>query len=163
MAMEGSNGKKVAIAVVLLALAGGFAYSRMQKLTPSAAINNGQSEDYDPAQQADFKKIAEAAKITPEQQKKLDTARENRDFGAMRDILTTDQRKIMAEQFQARRAGQAARRAAQETKAKAALGEEQYKRYQEKRQEMRSRWGGGQRGGGNRQGGNTSNSGGPRT
>jgi hypothetical protein len=159
MASEGSNGKKIAIAVVLLAVAGGFAYSRMQKLTPTAAINNGQSEDIDPRQQADFKQIQEAAHITSEQQKKIDAARESGDFRAMRDILTTDQRKIVQEQFQSRRAEMAARRAAQETKAKSALGEEQYKRYQEKRQEARNRWGGG----GNRQGGgNSGTGGGPR-
>lgn len=142
-----SNKQKAALAVGLLLVAGGLAYSRMQKFTPSAAINNGTTEDWGgPAQQAEFKEMAKQANITPEQQKKLDTAREKGDWGAMRDILTTDQRTMMFQQFRQRRA-------AQDQKMKAALGS-QYDRYQQKRQELRGRWGGGAGGrGGNRPGG----------
>ena len=149
MASENSNVKKAGIAIALLIVAGGLAYSRMQKFTPGPAINNGMADDFGgPDQRAQFQEVAKEAKITPEQQKKLDEARDKGDWGQMRDILTTDQRQIV---FQKMRAG----RTKQDTKMKAALGSN-YDRYQEKRRESRGGRGGpGGGGGGTRPGGDT--------
>lgn len=155
---DNSNKKKAGIAIALLLVAGGIAYSRMQKLTPGPAINNGVSSDFGgPEMQADFKKVAEEAKITPEQQKKMEEFRDKGDFRQAMDVMTTDQRQIMFQQFRSRRQQQ-------ETKMQAALGD-QYQRYQEKRQEQRGRYGGGGGRGGGGQGGpnNRNNGGGPRS
>lgn len=145
---EKTNLRNGLIAAALLTVAGGLAYTNMKKYTPGPAINNGHGGDeIAPSQRADFQMMATAARITPEQQKKIAELREKGDFRQMRtqvaDILTSEQRRAMREQF-------ASRRAERDAKMKAAMGDAEYKRYQEKRNQ---RWGqGGQRGprGGNR-------------
>lgn len=144
--------KKGAVAALLILVAGGLTYAQMKKMTPGPEINNGHDgEDFGPPRQerAVLQEIAREAKITPQQQKQLEQLRERGDWREMRekvnDILTSEQlqvaREQMRERFQQRRAQRDARM-------RAALGPEEFKRYQEKRDERFRNRGGRGRGGG---------------
>ncbi|MGI8905200.1 MAG: hypothetical protein ACR2IE_01775 [Candidatus Sumerlaeaceae bacterium] len=153
MASETSNAKKAGIAIALILIAGGLAYSRMQKYLPGPEINNGVSSDFEGPSRAEFHELAKKANITPEQQKKIEEAREKGDFRSIMDVLTTDQRQMIGQE-------RSKRRAAQETKMKSALGDD-YDKYQQKRQAQRGGWGRG--GGGGRGSGDGNRGGGPRS
>lgn len=182
--------KKMFIVLAILGLACGYAYTKVHRVTtPSAAINNGNDGEGPPngfgggpggpgggGRDQMFQDAAKAANLSSSQIKQIEEVRASGDWRNMRtkmeDIITTPQREAMRASFQAQQAKLApARQAARDkqvAKMKAVLGDDQYKRYQERRaaQGRGGRGGpgggrGGRGGGGGGQGGPGGPGGGP--
>jgi len=151
-----SNATKLAVVIIMLIAAGAYALFKARSLKPAPSINNGVASDFQEMptteeQQKLFQQATVAAEMTPDQLKQIDEARKidwtNPDqrqqaldkMDKVMSQLSDDQKQKMRDTM---RSGQASRQA----KMKAALGDDEYKRYQERRREQ---WAGrGPRGGG---------------
>lgn len=161
-----TTGKKVWVAILMLVVAAGIAYSQMKKVTPSAAVNNGVTSEFggrgpggpggdDKSREERMTAMRKEVGITAEQEKQIeavrDKIRESGDWSQMREemnkILTPEQQKKMEAQREKMRGQFQAARAEREAKMKSAMSDEEFKRYQERREQRRAQRGG-NRGGG---------------
>lgn len=145
---------KIIGAILLVLIPTGYGFYRARSVSPGAAANNGVSDEFSPRDRQNFQsqrdEMIKKVGLTKEQEKKIEQVRaeaqKNHDWGALRtvfqDILTTPQRDIARQQMQQARDKMQAARAARDAKAKNMLGEAQFERYQQKRQERRGGFGG---------------------
>lgn len=144
--MNMSRGKS-ALLIVLLMGSGFYAFTRYQELTPSPAINNGRSDEFErrSSREGDRsssgaeqrrQQFAKALNLTPQQQDQFRQLRKTQaGRGSFRDgmssfsaILTPQQRTQMAAMRDARR----------DRGARAVMSASEFQKYQEKRAQRRA-------------------------